>query len=77
MNVAAGKTDFVKSVKLPKKPKGASWSKPVKVFEKARYQAVKQLKKPIAELHEIMEEIEKSALKFEAEDVLDRESVVI
>ena len=39
MNVSAGKTDFVKSVKLPKKPKGASWSKPVKVFEKARYQA--------------------------------------
>ncbi|MDP2633880.1 MULTISPECIES: S9 family peptidase [unclassified Pseudoalteromonas] len=39
MNVPAGKTDFVKSVQLPKKPKGASWSKPVKVYEKARYQA--------------------------------------
>lgn len=45
--------------------------------EKARYQAVKQLKKPIAEMHEIMEEIEKSALKYEAEDTLDRESLVI
>lgn len=39
MNVPAGKTDFVKSVKLPKKPKGAAWSEPVKVYEKARYQA--------------------------------------
>ena len=39
MSIPEGKSAFAKSVKLPKKPKGADWSKPVKVIEKARYQA--------------------------------------
>ncbi|MFY8275366.1 S9 family peptidase [Pseudoalteromonas sp. SSDWG2] len=39
MNVPEGKSDYVKSVKMPSKPKGATWSEPVKVIEKARYQA--------------------------------------
>ncbi|AOT06925.1 S9 family peptidase [Pseudoalteromonas luteoviolacea] len=39
MNVPQGKSKFAKSVKLPSKPKGAEWSEPVKIFEKARYQA--------------------------------------
>lgn len=39
MSIPEGKSVFAKSVKLPKKPKGAEWSKPVRVFEKARYQA--------------------------------------
>jgi acylaminoacyl-peptidase len=39
MSIPEGKSAFAKSVKLPKKPKGAEWSKPVKVIEKARYQA--------------------------------------
>ncbi|WP_022945315.1 prolyl oligopeptidase family serine peptidase [Pseudoalteromonas ruthenica] len=39
MTVPQGPSDFVKSVKLPKKPKGADWSKPVTVIDKARYQA--------------------------------------
>ncbi|KZN47280.1 prolyl oligopeptidase family serine peptidase [Pseudoalteromonas luteoviolacea] len=39
MNVPQGKSKFAKSVKLPSKPKGAQWSEPVKVIDKARYQA--------------------------------------
>ncbi|MBS3796187.1 S9 family peptidase [Pseudoalteromonas sp. BDTF-M6] len=39
MNVKEGKTEYVKSVKLPTKPEGAKWSDPVTVIEKARYQA--------------------------------------
>lgn len=39
MEVAAPKSDFAKSVKLPKKPKDAKWSKPPVVIERARYQA--------------------------------------
>ncbi|MCF2856733.1 S9 family peptidase [Pseudoalteromonas sp. SMS1] len=39
MNVPQGKSNFAKSVKLPSKPKGAKWSEPVKVIDKARYQA--------------------------------------
>ncbi|WP_440589684.1 S9 family peptidase [Pseudoalteromonas pernae] len=39
MSLPEGKSDFVKSVKLPAKPKGASWSEPVTVIDKARYQA--------------------------------------
>ncbi|WP_404340745.1 S9 family peptidase [Pseudoalteromonas mariniglutinosa] len=39
MNVPQGKSDFAKSVKLPTKPKGANWSEPVKIIDKARYQA--------------------------------------
>ncbi len=39
MSLPEGKSDFVKSVKLPTKPKGAKWSEPVTVIDKARYQA--------------------------------------
>lgn len=38
MAVAQGKSDFAKSVVMPAKPKGAKWSKPMKVIDKARYQ---------------------------------------
>ncbi|MFC3030937.1 S9 family peptidase [Pseudoalteromonas fenneropenaei] len=39
MNVPQGKSDFAKSVKLPVKPAGAKWSEPVKIIDKAKYQA--------------------------------------
>nr|WP_218962421.1 S9 family peptidase [Lacimicrobium alkaliphilum] len=39
MEVPAGPTDFAKSVKMPKKPKGANWADAPIIIEKARYQA--------------------------------------
>ena len=39
MEVPAPKTDYVKSIYTPKKPKGAKWAKKPAVIEKARYQA--------------------------------------
>lgn len=39
MNVTAPATSLVNSVKMPTKPKGAQWSEPAVVIERAQYQA--------------------------------------
>ena len=39
MEVPAPKSEFAKSVQLPKKPKNAEWSEPAVLIERARYQA--------------------------------------